>query len=66
MTTMTPIYNTMLFCEIYNDVDDFIFDYGDIGIPKTIKEESMLLKQQKEQKEWKFFLSWMLRRCLQA
>ena len=41
MTTMTPIYNTMLFCEIYNDVDDFIFDYGDIGIPKTIKEESI-------------------------
>lgn len=41
MTTMTPIYNTLLFSEIYNNVDDFLFDYGDIGIPKTISEDSV-------------------------
>lgn len=41
MSTMIPMYNTMLFCEIYSNVDDFILDYSHIGIPQTIKQESI-------------------------
>lgn len=36
----TPQYNTMLFCDIYENEDDFVEDYNSIGVPTTITEES--------------------------
>lgn len=33
-----PEYETKLFCEIYEDDEDFIEDYHDIGLPVTISD----------------------------
>ena len=33
---MIPMYNTKTFSEIYETVNDFIYDYNNIGIPKII------------------------------
>ena len=37
---MLPRYSTKLFCEIYEEVNDFIYDYNNIGIPKIISVQS--------------------------
>ena len=37
---MLPRYNTKLFCEIYEDVSDFTYDYQHVGIPTTISMSS--------------------------
>lgn len=39
--TMTPQYNTILFTEIYDDVDEFKEDYTLCGIPETITDKSI-------------------------
>lgn len=36
----TPQYNTMLFCDVYENEDEFIEDYNGLGIPTTISEQS--------------------------
>lgn len=36
----TPMYETILFSEIYESSDDFLEDYANIGIPTTISTES--------------------------
>lgn len=45
MNRMTPQYNTMLFCDIYSDVEEFINDYNDIGdgVFKCISEANATL-----------------------
>lgn len=40
MISKTPQYNTMLFCEVYDDEEKFIEDYKGVGIPTTINDES--------------------------
>lgn len=37
---MTPAYNTILFTQIYNEVETFIEDYKTNGLPTTITDES--------------------------
>lgn len=37
---MLPRYSTKLFCEIYEEVNDFIYDYNNIGIPKIISVQT--------------------------
>ena len=37
---MLPRYNTKLFCEIYESVSDFTYDYQHIGIPTSISVAS--------------------------
>ena len=37
---MLPRYSTKLFSEIYESVNDFIYDYNNIGIPKIISVQS--------------------------
>ena len=37
---MLPRYSTKLFSEIYEEVNDFIYDYNNIGIPKIISVQS--------------------------
>ena len=39
-TTMLPIYDTKLFNEIWEDKDDFLYDYNNVGIPTTISSAS--------------------------
>lgn len=36
MSRMLPQYSTVLFSEVWDDVDDFLTDYNDVGIPTTI------------------------------
>lgn len=38
--TKKPQYDTMLFTEVWEEVNDFIYDFNNIGIPKKIKVES--------------------------
>lgn len=40
MLTMTPQYNTVLFSEVWDSIDEFIEDYKTIGLPVTISETS--------------------------
>lgn len=40
MTNMTPMYSTKKFTEIYESLNDFIYDYNNIGIPKIISVAS--------------------------
>lgn len=40
MTRMTKQYSTMLFSDIYPDVDEFIKDYDSVGIPTIINSAS--------------------------
>lgn len=42
-TTMRPMYETKLFCEIYESVNDFVYDYNNIGIPKIISVDNCSL-----------------------
>ena len=35
-----PIYNTKLFTNIYQNVNDFLSDYNGIGIPATINTQN--------------------------
>jgi hypothetical protein len=37
---MLPRYSTKLFCEMYEEVNDFIYDYNNIGIPKIISVQT--------------------------
>lgn len=37
---MTPAYNTVLFTQIYNEVETFIEDYKTNGLPTTITDDS--------------------------
>ena len=37
---MTNMYDTKLFTEIYETVNDFIYDYNNIGLPKIISVEN--------------------------
>lgn len=39
-TTVIPMYSTKKFTEIYESVNDFIYDYNNIGIPKIISVEN--------------------------
>lgn len=39
-TSITPMYSTKLFTEIYENVNDFIYDYNNIGLPKIISVEN--------------------------
>lgn len=38
--SMTPQYNTILFTDVWDNVDDFLEDYNGIGIPATISTTS--------------------------
>lgn len=40
MNSMTPRYNTNLFVEIYENVDSFLNDYKNLGLPTTITDNS--------------------------
>lgn len=40
MPNMLPQYSTVLFTNIWNDVDEFLEDYSSVGIPTTITESS--------------------------
>lgn len=40
MLNKIPEFNTVLFTNVYSDVDSFLQDYKGIGIPATIKEET--------------------------
>lgn len=40
MIAMTPQYNTLLFTEVYDNVEDFLNDYKNIGLPTTISDTS--------------------------
>lgn len=40
MLTMTPQYNTILFSEVWDSIDEFVEDYKTIGLPVTISETS--------------------------
>lgn len=40
MLTMTPQYNTILFSEVWDNIDEFVEDYKSIGLPTTISETS--------------------------
>ena len=40
MNRMLPQYSTVLFSEVWDDVDDFKDDYTDAGIPVTISLQS--------------------------
>lgn len=42
-TTMRQMYETKLFCEIYESVNDFVYDYNNIGIPKIISVDNCSL-----------------------
>ena len=42
-TTMKQMYETKLFCEIYESVNDFVYDYNNIGIPKIITVDNCSL-----------------------
>lgn len=39
-TTIIPMYSTKKFTEIYETVNDFIYDYNNIGLPKIISVEN--------------------------
>ena len=39
-TSRIPMYSTKLFTEIYETVNDFIYDYNNIGLPKIISVEN--------------------------
>lgn len=41
MSSMFPEYNTQLFTDIYGEVNDFVYDYNNCGIPGLIKAESV-------------------------
>lgn len=38
---MTPMYNTILFTDMYEDAAAFLMDYKDCGIPITISDDSV-------------------------
>lgn len=38
MTQMLPMYSTKNFEDLYPDVDTFLEDYGNLGLPRTISE----------------------------
>ena len=40
MNSMLPQYSTVLFSEVWDNVDDFLSDYADVGIPTTISTTS--------------------------
>lgn len=40
MIQMTPQYNTILFSEVWDSIDEFVEDYKNIGLPVTISETS--------------------------
>lgn len=37
-----PHYQTILFTDVYGEVNDFIYDYNNVGIPKTISVENCM------------------------
>lgn len=37
-----PHYQTVLFTDVYGEVNDFIYDYNNVGIPKTISVENCM------------------------
>lgn len=39
MSNVFPEYNTNLFTDIYDSVNDFVYDYNNCGIPRTIAAE---------------------------
>lgn len=40
MSNMLPEFDTIRFTEVWDNVNDFCYDYQHVGIPKTIKVES--------------------------
>lgn len=38
--TMLPQYSTVLFNDVWDNVDDFLTDYNDVGIPTTITTQN--------------------------
>ena len=38
--TMLPQYSTVLFSDVWDNVNDFLSDYADVGIPTTISTQS--------------------------
>lgn len=40
MAKMYPMYNTMTFCQIWDNVDSFVEDYKNVGITPKIKDDS--------------------------
>ena len=41
MTRLIPGYSTRLFSQIYESVNDFVYDYNNIGIPKIITVDNV-------------------------
>ena len=39
--SMFPEYNTNLFTDIYDNVNDFVYDYNNCGFPRTIQAENV-------------------------
>ena len=43
MISIFPEYSTELFCDIYSEVNDFIYDYNNVAIPKTISVDNAVV-----------------------